>query len=243
MVAPAPKLAPLTVRFHSKDYEIPAPVLAKMESGLDTLRKAVSRFPLADLHVHIRRHPSRKDFHVTATLHLPGEALFTGERDPHPHPAFKRCLRKLTAKLRAYEERMNRKPAREKMVQGTQHDVYPAYEPDVQEVEVAVRTGDYPAFRQATSAYRGAIERRIGQWVQRYPKVEARLGRDLLISQMVEEVFLLAFERFPGRPHDRLGNWLEGLIDDAIGMLVLHPSDEDEFLRLVGEEEARASAV
>ena len=52
--------------------------------------------------------------------------------------------------------------------------------------------------------YEEPIRKRMGRWIERYPGVEARIGKGLEIDDLVEEVFLDAFEAFtrsrPSRP-------------------------------------------
>jgi hypothetical protein len=64
--------------------------------------------------------------------------------------------------------------------------------------------------------------------------VEDRLGDGLAISEIVEEVFLNAFEKFSKRPANlRLGEWLESLINPSIKALVDDPSFEKENLSYI----------
>jgi hypothetical protein len=50
-----------------------------------------------------------------------------------------------------------------------------------------------------------------------------------LLGDLVEEVYLNAFERFAERPTDvPLSGWLEGLIDPSLKALLRHPDEEHE---------------
>ena len=63
--------------------------------------------------------------------------------------------------------------------------------------------------------------------------VAARLGRDLHISDIVEDVFLIAFEEYAYRPKDiRLGEWLGRHIDTAIKAIANHPEEELENVNM-----------
>ena len=71
------------------------------------------------------------------------------------------------------------------------------------------------------------MRKRVGRLVQRIPEAQARVGRELLLGDVVEEVYLNAFERFTRRPTDvRLSEWLEGLIEPSIRALMQHPEEE-----------------
>jgi hypothetical protein len=80
----------------------------------------------------------------------------------------------------------------------------------------------------------------VGRWVERYPEAASALGEGLTISQIVEEVFLNAFERYRDRPPPlRMGQWLESLIDPSIQQLLKHGDEEQENLSFI--ESAKAA--
>jgi len=103
----------------------------------------------------------------------------------------------------------------------------------------AIRSGDYRAFRMALSADEERLRKRVGRWIQRYPDAEARLGHGLAIGDVVEEVYLNAFESYSRRPMEvPLHEWLDSLIDRSLKMLLHHPEKEREnasFARTVRE--------
>ena len=75
------------------------------------------------------------------------------------------------------------------------------------------------------------MRKRAGRWVQRYPEAQARLHSDFKLADLVEEVFLNAFEDYAGMPQERrFGEWLEDLIDPSLQGLL---SDPDQELRNV----------
>lgn len=213
-------------------HRVTAAESAKMESDLGTLRKAVADFPVADLKVEITVQQTSR-VHVATSLHLPSRTLFTADEDVQVHPAWDRCLRKLLNKLTAYKEKLSNKPEFSKEAQGTLHSVTPSMEPDGQRVDQAVRDLDYAAFRSALAVYEESLEARVGRWVERYPEAAARLGNGLAISEIVEEIYLNAFERYSDRPPLRLGEWLEGLIDSSVRTLAEHPDEEKENLSFI----------
>jgi hypothetical protein len=56
--------------------------------------------------------------------------------------------------------------------------------------------------------------------------VQEKVGTDLAIADVVEAVFLNAFERYDGRPRDvRFGRWLETLIDGSVKGLLRNPDE------------------
>jgi len=65
--------------------------------------------------------------------------------------------------------------------------------------------------------------------VQRYPQAQAQIGRGLAIGDVVEEVYLNAFERFGRRPTEvPFHEWLEELIDLSVRLLLRNPDEEAE---------------
>ncbi len=220
----------LQFQVHASNHVISARERELLETGLDALARLVSCFPAAKLHVHVNRHLRSNDLHVKTSLHLPGRTLFTGERDWQLYPAFERCVRKLVSKVKAYREKLGNKPALEKTAQGTRHDLWPDVEPDAARLMRAARESDYAAFREVLVVYDDALNARVGRWIQRYPQAEVVLGRDVVLSEIVEEVYSNAFERFLDRPADRLGNWLENLIEPSIRALLEHTEEEKENL-------------
>lgn len=224
-------------------YRITPDEAAKMESDLATLRKATAAFPVADLKIEITvLNPGA--VRAAAGLRLPGRTLYAADDDRQLHPAWERCVRCLLNEVARYKERLSNKPTYTKEAEGKLHDVQPAQPPDAEAIEAAVHDGHYPRFRQAMSVYEESLEGRIGRWVERYPEAESALGETLTISQIVEEVFLNAFEDFSRRPAAmRMGQWLEGLIDPSIQQLLKHREDEQQNLSFIESAKAAESEL
>lgn len=209
------------------NYRLSTAEREKMDGDLEILRRIVRDFPVAELKIEISAH---SDIRVGAGLRLAGRTLYTADADHVLHPAWERCVRKLVQRVTAFKEKLSNKPLYSKEAQGTVQHVRPTMEPELTEVQKAVDELDYAAFRRSLYVYDEAVEKRVGRWIERYPQLEARLGKDLVISDIVEEVFLNAFEHFGARPPLRLGDWLESLIDPSIHILLRHPSEEKENL-------------
>src|SRR5690606_3772506 len=107
------------------------------------------------------------------------------------------------------------------------HDVVPGRDIDSDAVDRAVGEGDYVAFRKELFPYEEPLRKRIGRWIERYPEAEAELSGRLSLADMVEEVYMTAFEEFENRPRNvSLGDWLENLIDPAVKLLVHSPDEQ-----------------
>jgi len=236
----------LRVETDAGRYKLSPTEQEKMNTDLETLRRLVKDFPVSELKIEIS---TQSNVRVGTSLRLPGQTIYTADVDKALHPAWERCLRKLVQRVTAYKERLANKPTYQKEAQGTLHNVRPSMDPHIDDVQKAVEELDYPVFRRELGVYEEAIEKRVGRWVERYPDAEARLGNGLVISEIVEEVFLNAFERFPERPPAlRLGEWLESLIDPSIQTLLNHPDEEKENLSFIesakeisNEPDSRAS--
>jgi ribosome-associated translation inhibitor RaiA len=211
----------------------------KVDAALGPLRRAIDRFPTADLYITIIHHPRSQDYHVKTSLILPGKTLFTGDRAAEFLPAYLRCARKLVRKVESYKAELQDEADLRKRQKGTQQEVAPDRPCDLDEVAHSVAAQDYPAFRRATFMYEEAVRKRAGRWVQRFPEAQARLQTDFKLADVVEEVFLNAFEDYDRMPQERrLGDWLEDLIDPSLRAL-LHDPDRElrnvSFARTVRE--------
>jgi ribosome-associated translation inhibitor RaiA len=224
----------LRIELDTKNFEFSSGELEKLEEHLAPLRDPVRNFPVSDMYITVVYHPTPHDFHVRTSLVLPGRTLFTGERDDNALSAWSRCVRKLVTKVTAYKDQMDAKSERAKSQKGTAQEVIAASEPDVEHVRASVEQGDYPAFREAMYVYEEAVRKRAGRWIERYPEFERRLGVSVSLEDLVEEVFLNAFERFDQRPEAvRIGRWLEDLIDPSVNALLKDPETERENIEAV----------
>jgi hypothetical protein len=102
---------------------------------------------------------------------------------------------------------------------------------DLQEVIKAVESEDYPAFRREVDVFEGSLNERVGRWIARYPQIQSQLGDTIMVSDVVEEVFLNAFDRFETRSQNvPPGQWFESLIDPSVQALIQSP--DEEFARI-----------
>jgi len=91
----------------------------------------------------------------------------------------------------------------------------------------AANAGDYRTFRTALAGYEEWLRKRVGRWIQRYPEAEARIGRGLAIGDVLEAVYLNAFEQFSRRPKAvPFHEWLDELIDPSLKAHLKHPDEE-----------------
>jgi hypothetical protein len=226
----------LRVEIHTKECAIPADELVRMQSLLmTTLGAAVKDFPESELLIKIIFHSRSDAYHVQLKLKLPGKTLATSEEDTYLDAAFQRGSRKLVRRVEEYQElpdlRATEVAGHRKALD---QDVVAPEDPSAGPLAEVVRKGDYRAFRAALAGYEEWLRHRVGRWVQRYPEAEARVGGELLLGDLVEEVYLSAFERFPKRPTTvRFSEWLDSLIDPSLKALLRHPDEERENASMV----------
>jgi len=220
----------LDVEITSKACDIPTDERARLQPSLAALADAVKEFPNPALRIKAIYHPRSKVYHTEFKLNVPGRTLFTGEEDSYLDTALQRGTWKLLRKAEAYREHPDRETvATAEHRDALDREVVAPEDPDAGPLAAAVEAGDYRAFRTALVAYEDWLRKRVGRLVQRLPEAQARVGGELRLGDVVEEVYLNAFEQFTRRPTAlRLGEWLENWIEPSIRALLRHPDEEAE---------------
>jgi ribosome-associated translation inhibitor RaiA len=219
--------------FDVHQYNLSAAERSRLEDMLDGLTRMVENFPVADLHIMIEGNARSNGVSVKLTLILPGNTLVTTDRDAVLTAAFDCCLAALSELVVGYKARLDGQDARNKIEKGTAHDLRPTRDLDLGAVDRAVAGGDYAAFRAALLPFEDAVQARAGRWVQRYPAFEARLGKDVKLSDVTEEIFLTAFDQYEQRPEGlHVSEWLVSLIDPAVRILMTRTAEEKENINL-----------
>lgn len=217
----------LRIELDCQGCELSPREIAAMEMDVDTLASLVDDFPVSDLHVTVVYHHKPDDYHVKTNLVLSGTSLFTGERDSLVQPAFEACMRKLVKKVRAYKRQMRVGEDAEKQSAGTRHQVTPNAEVNLAALILSVSEDDYPGFRGSIDVFAPSLASRIAHWVDRYPEMLEGVQPVMTVEDILEEVFLNAFDGFEKRPHNvPPGTWLEHLIDPSVQALLQSPDEE-----------------
>jgi len=223
----------LQVYFDAHEFELTDAERADMADDTDSLARQVGNFPTADLRIIAERNSRSDEFAVKLTLILPGQTLVTSDHDRVLHAAFERALASLQEAVAAYKDRLDQTEERRKVENGTHKELLPANPVDAAALDAAVGPGDYPAFRAALAPFEDGLRLRVGRWVERYPAVQARMGKGLETVDVAEGVFLAAFEGHANRPPTvPYGQWLEGLFDPVIKGIEHHPDDELENINM-----------
>lgn len=217
----------LRIELDAKGCELSAEEISKMEGALAPLHAATKSFPISDLYITVIQHGKTGEYHVKTALVLTGQTLFTGERTRDRYGGYQQCLDKLLKKVTAYKDQLANKPEQARIVDGTSQEIVPSQIPDGEAIARALESRDYAGYRRALLPYEEQVRKRIGRWIQRYPALNAEIGVRLTLSDVVEDVFLTAFERADQRPLEmHPGAWLESLIDDVIRSIAHDPEGE-----------------
>jgi ribosome-associated translation inhibitor RaiA len=223
----------LRIDLDTKQCELSADEIQRFERGLAPLRKPVANFPVCDLHITVSRRPRSSTFHVKTALVLTGRTLVPAEVDRLIYPAFERCVRRLVQRVETYKSSLDSETKRQRQQEGTEYEIVPTQAPNPEAIEQAIQDQDYVDFRRETLVYEEPVRKRIGRWIERYPDLEDQLGERIQVADLVEEVFLNAFENFEKRPNElRFSEWLEHLIDPSVKALLEHPDEELENIQM-----------
>ena len=219
----------LLVEMDAKQCQISQEQRTAMQPNLERLGKAVGEFPESHLWLTVVHHPRSNDYHARAKLKVPGQTIITGDRHETLTDAMQRCLEKVLRRVERYKANPDQEAVEQAQRRaGLATDIIAPVEPDSGVVGEAIVQNDYRAFREALLGQEESLRKRVGRWIQRYPEVQAEVGRSFEIADLVEEVFLLAFESYPDRPtHLSMREWLDSLVDPAVKAFWTDPEDRE----------------
>ncbi len=206
----------LKVEIRTDSYHLSEREKQDIEADLGSLRKVARDFPVSQLHLDIRRHPQRRDFHVRANLHVSKHNLFTGERGAIVTQAVESCVRKLVKKIKCFKEKHRGRPGETWEPTEPTMELPQDSETDPRVLARAVREADFPQFRDAIGGCDDSLSRQVESQIAENPELEALRGEDLVTSEILEEIYLRAFERFRDRDSAAVSTWIEDLIDPCI---------------------------
>jgi hypothetical protein len=223
----------LQVHFDLHECQFTPEALSEMADDLDPVARQVGEFPQADARVVIEWNGRNNEYAVKLTLLLPGETLVTSDHDPEADVALQRAIASLEHALDGYMHRLGGVEQRQRHEATARQEATAAGPVDSAALDAAVTGGDYPAFRAAIAPYEDSLRLRVGRWVERYPEVQARMGRDFDVLDLTEGVFLAAFEGHEHRHAEvRYGEWLEGLIDPTVRAFAHDPVGERQNVNM-----------
>jgi hypothetical protein len=219
----------LQVEIDTKECTIPADERSRLQPELERLGDAVAEFPDSRLWLTVVYHPHSGVYHAQAKLKLPGQTIITGHPSDYLDVALMRTIAKVLHRVERYKDRPDPQAVRLAERQAEQsEEVLAPTDPDAGAVGEAFQRQDYAAFRRALASHETWVRTHVGRWIQRYPEVQLLLGEKFNTDDLVEEVFLLAFEHYAERPDDvPISDWLDSLIDPAVRALWHDPEERE----------------
>ncbi|KAA5541354.1 HPF/RaiA family ribosome-associated protein [Roseiconus nitratireducens] len=204
----------------------------QMTFEIDRLEPLVRDFPTKTLHVNVKFNKHSKQYETKLALVLPGQTFATGDVTDSWHAGMETSVEKMVRRIKHYKEAMSGEPEHARKVAGTTMNVQPEQRLDGEMIARAIEQDDYSQFRKGMYPIEESLRDRIGRWVQRYPQIQAMLGERFTINDLVEETFMLAFDRYAHwNTQMFFGQWIESLIDPALKAIVRDPDGELEAIR------------
>jgi hypothetical protein len=219
---------------HVTGFNLPEDEGVRMQSSLAHLEAATQELGKSRFTCDAVYHRGPGVYHLRFRLRVPDRTLAVPVKDVYLDSAWQQGMRELAEQVREYRKKTDE--GKIKNIPGQAELNMPPLvpeDPQAGKLADAARQGDYRTFRTGLAGYEEWLRRRVGRWVQRYPQAEIQIGDGLLIGDIVEEVYLNAFESFLQRPSAvSLSDWLEGLIDPSLKAILRHPDEEHETASL-----------
>ena len=205
--------------------------VAAIETEIARLKPIIADFPTKILHVNIEYNRTSNDYEVKLALVLPGQTFATGRVTEAWEVGLESSVQNLIRRVAHYKSTMSGEMEHAHAAAGTAMEITPDWQIDGEAVRKAIEADDYPAFRSQMMAIEPRLRERIGRWVQRYPVVQMMIGDRITIADLVEEVFLHAFDQYD-QWHSEMffGQWLETLIDPVVRAVARDPKGEVEAI-------------
>jgi hypothetical protein len=207
-----------TVTFECKDCEIPERTRTWMQDELEHIGRVTEEMGKRQLWVTVVFHARSGIYRVRAKFKAPGRTVMTGDNHPLLDEALRRCLAKAFLRMEAFRDNLDQGSVEQaKRREALSDNLVAPTGFNAGAISRACQDGDYEAFRRGLIGHESWVRMRVGRWIQRYPEIQQEVGESFEISDLMEEVFLLAFERYQERPDEvPLHEWLDKLIDPAV---------------------------
>ena len=234
--------SPFRMDIDAEGFELTDRERSVIDAEIGKLLPLIEDFPTQILHVNLKYNGNSEEYEVRLALVLPKQTFATGGVDQAWHPVMETAITKMMRRVEHYKQDLSHVTERRHHALDTDHAVEPSWQIDGDKVREAVESDNYAAFRECMLPLEGTLRDRIGRWVERYPRVEAMIGEKIFIADIMEEVFLMAFDRFDHWTDGlTFGAWCETLVDPAVKAIANDPTGELEkisFLRSWQETEA-----
>lgn len=217
----------LQIHFDLHECELADEDQARLADACDTLARRVGNFPQADLRAHIEWNRRSHQFLAKLTLILPTGTLVTSDHNPELRQAFGHALDSLELIAKEHLQKLERIDLRQEREETETPPL------DENALTAAALAADYVAFRTAIAPYEEWLRLRAGRWIERYPEAQTKLKRDFDVLDVMEGIFLSAFENSRHRQAEvPFHAWLEGLIDPTVKAFLRDPYHERENVEM-----------
>jgi hypothetical protein len=218
------------VEIDTQDCDLPDDEQTRIQQDLDLLAQELLEFPDSQLFLKIVHHSRTERYHAQAKLKLPGKTIITGRYSPWLNEALTHCLDRVRHRAEQYKQSPDRQAIREAAKAQTTdvESVAAPTEPDVGQLGRAVAEGDYRRFRLAMANYEPEVRSQVGHWTMRYPQANDLIGDQFDAEDIVEEVFLMAFDDYAQRPDEKtISQWLTEFVDPAVHAVWADPIERE----------------
>jgi hypothetical protein len=228
----------LDVTVDAQHCHIPDDERTRLQEDLARLGDELLEFPESHLRLSIVYHPNQEEYHAQAWLKLPDKRFVAGRYSPWLDYSLMRCFAKLRRHVESYKEEASLPANGTSSARNAVNGAFvPSTEHVLEALDKAVQWQDYRLFRRGLAGYEDWLRAHVASWVGRYPQMTRQLGETIDVDDIVEEVFLMAFEQFAQRPKEStLSDWLSKLIDPAVKAMWHNPDEREnvDFARTFG---------
>jgi hypothetical protein len=210
------------------DCDLPGDELTHIQDDLTLLAQNLAEFPTSELYLRIVHHPRSERYHVQAKLKLPGKTIVTGHYSPWLDEALNRCLGKIRRRVDGYKNEAPRDAIAAAEQRKELADVVAPMEPDAGELGAAVERQDFAAFRRLLAGYESQLRTEVAHRTLGDARIAPMIGWELDNDDIVEDVYLTAFEHFAEKPDQTtIGQWLVDFIEPSMQALAGDPDERE----------------
>ncbi|KAA5546117.1 hypothetical protein FYK55_04265 [Roseiconus nitratireducens] len=204
--------------------------LAVVSSEINRVRPLVTERPEQLPHVSIRFDPDGEIYHVLIDTEVSGQSVHSRANDGQWQTALRTAIRKLVPRFEAAVESngtlgAGRESSDEEAVGRARWAL------DESALQRAVEQNNYAQFRAQLYPLEPHLHERIGREVRCDVMPDEAHADHLFMADIIEDLFLMAFEQFDQRPQDiTFVQWLDSLIAPTIAFIGADNESCPEFI-------------
>lgn len=222
----------------AENFQLSNDDLEQIRADCSDLDPLLVEFPTLRVLLNILHYERSNAYESKLSIVTPGQTISTRETAGSWNAAFNACLQKAHRRVKHYREIMQQQQADVPAYDAISGTVDPTQQLDGAVVSQAIESDDYLSFRKAMWPLEPALRRRVSEWLRRYPDLESMILADddaaFSTADLVEEVFMLAFDQYGKWPREMFfGQWIETLIDPALENFANDPAGEAEKINYI----------